>query len=211
MDGILTLIQILNALKLNRVHLLGHSMGACLASLAAGVAPERFLSVALIEGLGPFSHPADTACKQLSDYLDYLTKKEPKKSKGYDSFDKAARARAVKGYVSLGIAQKLCERGLREEQGFFYWRHDERLFVPSPLRMTEEQILACLQQVTAKTCLIIASEGFSFEVKLMQNRAKIMQHLDVKRLEGGHHIHMEEPEMVAGVLVDFFESRDQNK
>ena len=71
MDGVFNLIQIINALQLEQVHLLGHSMGACLASLVAGVAPERFLSLALIEGLGPFSHPAQTACKQLSDYLHH--------------------------------------------------------------------------------------------------------------------------------------------
>jgi pimeloyl-ACP methyl ester carboxylesterase len=41
-DGIFIVLEILNALKLKKVHLLGHSMGACLGSLIAGVAPERF-------------------------------------------------------------------------------------------------------------------------------------------------------------------------
>src|SRR5262245_54247330 len=51
-DGIFTVIEIINALKLDKVHLLGHSMGACLASLVAGVTPDRFPSLFLIEGLG---------------------------------------------------------------------------------------------------------------------------------------------------------------
>ncbi|TAL62476.1 MAG: alpha/beta hydrolase, partial [Legionella sp.] len=99
-DGIFNVIEIMNALELEQVHLLGHSMGACLGSLVAGVSPERFLSLSLIEGLGPFSHPADTACKQLSEYLHNMTRKGTKKSKGYQHFVKAVEARAASGYVS---------------------------------------------------------------------------------------------------------------
>ena len=50
-------------------------MGACLASLVGGIVPERFLSLSLIEGLGPFSQPAETACQQLREYTYFLTQK----------------------------------------------------------------------------------------------------------------------------------------
>lgn len=200
-DGIFTIIHIINALKLDKVHMLGHSMGACLASLTAGVAPERFLSLTLIEGLGPFSQPAQTTSTQLSSYMRYLTKEELKKSKGYTSIEKAARARSVKGYVSLDIAHTLCERGLIEREGLFYWRHDYRLLVASPLKMTEAQILSCLNAITTKTCLIIADKGFSFDSELMQNRAKAVKNLNLELLEGGHHIHMEKPAIVANILA----------
>lgn len=206
MDGIFSLIQIIRVLKLKQVHLLGHSMGACLASLAAGVAPEHFLSLALIEGLGPFSHPANMACKQLRDYLNYLLKEDNKQSKGYSSVDKAAKARALKGYVSYDIAKLLSERGLKEDQGAYFWRHDRRLLVPSPLRMTEEQILSCLEAIVAKTCLILGSQGFSFESELIAQRIKAAKQIEITRIEGGHHIHMEKPEEVANVLMSYFES-----
>ncbi len=204
-DGIFTVIEIINALKLDKVHLVGHSMGACLASLVAGVDPTRILSLFLVEGLGPFSHPAETACKQLSNYLGYLTRKTTKKSKGYDSLESAASARSVAGYVSLDIAKTLCERGVMEENGIYYWRHDRRLLVPSPLYMTETQILSCLQEIKAKTCLLWASQGFSFDSELMKVRIKTIANLRIERLNGGHHIHMEQPEVVATLLADFYQ------
>jgi pimeloyl-ACP methyl ester carboxylesterase len=207
-DGVFLVVQAIDALQLGNVHLLGHSMGACLASLLAGVAPDRLLSLMLVEGLGPFSHPADTACQQLSDYLAYLTRKQRKKSKGYKQFSDAAQARAVKGYVSLDIANTLCERSLIEKDGLFYWRHDPRLLVPSPLRMTEEQILSCLRQITAKTCLIWASQGFSFDSDVVQQRVRAIKNMEIFHLEGGHHIHMEKPGIVAQLLVDFVGYRD---
>ncbi|KTD55441.1 alpha/beta fold hydrolase [Legionella quateirensis] len=203
-DGIFTIVQIIDALKFQKVHLLGHSMGACLGSLLAGVAPDRFLSLSLIEGLGPFSSPEESACKQLSKYLESLTQTPTKKVKGYPKFDSAALARALKGYVSLDIAKSLCERGVKEDNGVYYWRHDRRLLDPSPLRMTEEQILSCLKNIKVNTCLIWASKGFSFDSEQMQKRIKVIKHLKIEHLEGGHHIHMEKPEAVGTLLANFY-------
>lgn len=205
-DGIFTVIQIINALHLDKVHLLGHSMGACLGSLIAGVAAERFLSLVLIEGLGPFSHPEETACQQLTSYLHYLTNKEVKKAKGYSNFENAALARSIKGYVSLDIAKTLCERGVKTENGMYFWRHDRRLLEPSPIRMTEGQILSCLRNIKTKTCLIWASKGFSFDSELMQERIKAVNNLKIEHPEGGHHIHMEKPEVIGALLADFYHS-----
>jgi pimeloyl-ACP methyl ester carboxylesterase len=201
-DGIFIVIEIINALKLDKLHLLGHSMGACLASLIGGIIPDRFLSLSLIEGLGPFSHPAETACQQLREYTKLLIKKS-KKTKGYDHPDNAAIARAFKGYVSLDIAKILCERSLVEDQGKFYWRHDPRLLVRSPLRLTEMQILSCLKEISAKTYLLVAKQGFSFDEELSNNRIKAVKNLTLKKINGGHHIHMEQPELISQLLVQF--------
>jgi len=202
MDGLFTVMRIIDELNFEKVHLLGHSMGACLCSLLAGVAPERFLSVNLIEGLGPFSSPDETACLQLAKYAQYL-QSENKPINGYDTFAKAALARSIRGYVSLEIAKILCERSLAEENGIFYWRHDRRLLYPSPLKMTEMQVLVCLQEIRVKTCLIWASSGFSFDSELMQGRIKAIKHLTIEHLEGGHHVHMEKPEVVGKLLANF--------
>lgn len=201
-DGIFIVIELINALKLDKVHLLGHSMGACLASLVGGVVPERFLSLCLIEGLGPFSHPAETACQQLREYAHFIVQKN-KKPKGYDHINSAALARAFKGYVSLDIAKILCERSLIEKKGKFYWRHDQRLLERSPLRMTETQILSCLQEITAKTYLLLSSRGFAFDTEIINTRIKTVKNLTLKKMDGGHHIHMEQPEVISKLLADF--------
>jgi pimeloyl-ACP methyl ester carboxylesterase len=204
-DGIFLVIEFMNSLGLDKVHLLGHSMGACLASLIAGVAATRLMSLSLIEGLGPFTHPAETACQQFSDYLEFIQQSATlKKFKGYESLEKAAAMRAIKGYVSVDLALRLCERALVEKQGLFYWKHDRRLLAPSPLKMTEEQVLSCLKQIRVKTLLLWASSGFSFDSHIMQERIRVIPNLVSQRFEGGHHIHMEQPQEIARRLGDFY-------
>ncbi|MDI1353124.1 MAG: alpha/beta hydrolase [bacterium] len=205
-DGLFLVLQIINALQLDKVHLLGHSLGACLASMIAGIAPERFLSLSLIEGLGPLTRSEESAQKQLSQYLQYLTQEKVKKYKGYAQFEHAALARSLKGYVSRDIAKILCERGLIKKKGYYYWRHDPRLLASSPLQMTEVQVLSCLEQIQAKTFLLWASEGFSFNYQLIAKRIMTVKHLTVERMSGGHHIHMEQPEAVAQLLADFYKT-----
>lgn len=203
-DGIFTLLELIKALQLEKIHVLGHSMGACIASLLAGVAPKQILSLYLIEALGPFSAPSESAAKQLSDYAHFLIHKHHKKSKGYNAFEHAVLARAQKGYVSLDIAQRLCERGLFEQDGRFYWRHDTRLMTPTPLRMTEEQVLSCLRGIEAKTHLLIAENGFSFDEAIMRNRIKSVKNIVLEQIHGGHHIHMEDPKEVGKLLIQFY-------
>ncbi len=202
-DGIFIIIELIKALNLKKIHLLGHSMGACLASLVAGVSPHLLNSLYLIEAIGPFSSPPETACSQLATYVNSIIRYR-RPPKGYEQFQHAVKARAAKGYVSQEIASILCERGISEKEGRFYWRHDQRLLGPSPLRMTEEQILSCLQNINTATELLVTSEGFIFDAEIMKKRISVVKNIQVKQLQGGHHIHMEQPEIVAQLLTDFF-------
>jgi pimeloyl-ACP methyl ester carboxylesterase len=204
-DGIFNVLEVIKALNLKQTHLLGHSMGACLASLIAAVAPEQILSMALIEGLGPFSNPESTAREQLAKYADKICKEQHKKARPYPSLEQAALARAERGYLAQEFVEILAQRGLQEKEQAYYWRHDRRLLISSPLTMTEGQVLACLQGIRAKSCLIWASEGFEYNPKLMQKRVEAVSNLQVYSLEGGHHIHMEQPATVAKCLTEFYQ------
>ena len=203
-DGIFTIVQIIDALQHQKVHLLGHSLGGCIASLFAGVAPERILSLALIEALGPLTSPEKSCRQQLSQYLQYSMMIEDKPTKPYSSLLLAAEARAKRGYLSLENSQLLCERGMYEKEGFFYWRHDKRLLAPSPLHMTEAQVLSCLSAITTKSILCCATNGFSFSEEDMQARIQSVKDITVVQLSGGHHIHMEKPDAVGRHLANFF-------
>ncbi|MFC3908749.1 alpha/beta fold hydrolase [Legionella dresdenensis] len=203
-DGILNIIQLINELGYQQIHLLSHSLGACLASLVAGVIPERILSLALIEALGPFTSPEQTCRDQLAQYAALLAVTQKKDGKPYPSLEDAAVARTKRGHLDIREARILCERGVEEQNGAYVWRHDRRLLSPVPLRLTENQVLSCLQAITAKSCLILASNGFSVDEQIMSKRIEAVQGLQIFKLEGGHHVHMEHPDTVAQCLGKFY-------
>lgn len=204
-DGIFNVLKIINALGFNQVHLLGHSMGACLASLIGGIVPNQILSMILIEALGPFSSPEESCCEQLAKFQFQQAHLPRKKERPYPSMALAAEVRAANGHLTLKEARILCERGVREENNLFYWRHDRRLLNASPLKMTEKQIISCLTQIKAKSCLIWGEDGFSFGEELVHEREKAVSDLTIYRLQGGHHLHMENPEKVAECIYAFYD------
>ncbi|WP_131781139.1 alpha/beta fold hydrolase [Legionella gresilensis] len=205
-DGVFTLINIIDALHIKKIHLLGHSLGACLASILAGIAPTRISTVALIEGLGPLSRPEDTCREQLSSYLFKSIEKKHSKPKFYSSIELAAKARAARGFLSLELVRLLCARGLSESHGKFYWHHDRRLVYPSPLSLTEAQIISCLSGITSPTCLILTEHGSLFNEDDIQHRIAAVKNLKIMKVSGGHHLHMENPSVVAQHLDNFYRS-----
>ncbi len=200
-DGIFTLFDAIEALGYRQFNLLGHSMGACLSSLMAGVAPERIDQLFLIEGLGPFSAPEQMCSEQLSRYLSHHNSGASQVIRPYDTIEDAAKARAKRGHISVELAKILCERGVSISSGQYIWCHDRRLVTPTPLYLTEGQILSCLANITASTRLIWANEGFEYNQTMMAKRIKTVPNLKQYHLKGGHHIHMEHPHAVAEIIL----------
>jgi pimeloyl-ACP methyl ester carboxylesterase len=204
-DGIFILNDIIDALGYEKVHLLGHSMGACLASLVTASIPDKIARMGLIEGLGPLSRTESECVQQIQTHLRYHTLLKTKLNKPYTSLEKAALARTKNRHIRLEDARILAKRGTIKKQDKYYWRHDIKLLSPSPLRLSEPQVLTFLKAIEAPTCLIWSSQGFKFDKQQMRKRVDAVPQLLQHKFKGGHHIHMEEPALVGEVLAQFFD------
>lgn len=205
-DYALDVIAMADGLGWGRFHLLGHSLGAGVASLVAGAFPERIERLALIEGLGPLtSEPGELpgALHRAWEKSERLARREPP---SYETFAAGVAARASGGAgISSAAATLLCERGLQERDGRWYWRNDARLTLPSPHRLTEPQALALVAAIEAETLLIVARAGLPFDRAAMQARVDRVRRLRVEHLEGGHHLHLEDAAgQVARLLGEHF-------
>ncbi|MCC5791849.1 MAG: alpha/beta hydrolase [Legionellaceae bacterium] len=202
-DAISLIRDLLAALGFKKMHLLGHSMGACIASLAGGVLDDRIQSLFLIDGLGPLTAAAEECQTQLRQYVLHEPEKS-RRTRSYASIKEAAQARARYGHISLAQARILCQRGTKKCDGQWFWRHDPRLLYSSPLRLTEEQTLSCLQAIEAPSALILAHDGFPFGEEVLRQRMAVIKPLHVFTVEGGHHVHMEHPEKIYAIARDFY-------
>lgn len=195
--------EVLEALALERVILLGHSMGAVIASLYAGVFPDRLSRLILIEGIGPMSVDEAEAPEKMKTYIQSWSKHRLMRNGLFASWEEAVRARQKAGKLRLESAQLLATRGAQEMNPGVMWKHDPRLKLPSRYQFSEAQTLAFLRQINCPALHIRASDSILPEPTLMSPRKAAISQLHEVLLEGGHHLHLDEPEPTAHVISQF--------
>lgn len=207
-DWLHDILDALDALGWARAHLLGHSMGATLASTLAAAAPERVAKLALVEGLGPLGGPAESAATRLREAvaarraLDTRRDDAPRVIKDLDT---AIAARLQATPMREADARLIVERNLQAAPAGWSWRSDPRLRLPSSTRLPEAAIRAILHAIDAPTLLVAAEPSPPyFPPSLRAERLACLRDATLHVLEGGHHVHMERAPEVGALLRDFF-------
>jgi pimeloyl-ACP methyl ester carboxylesterase len=192
-----------------RADLIGHSLGGTLASLFAAIYPERVDDLVLIEALGPLAAAADNALAQLRRALDQRRAFAGRKPlRIFSALDDAIAARMTANGLSAAAARTLVERGVVKVDGGFTWASDPRLTLASPQRFTEAQVLAMLQGIAARTLLMLAQPATSYlGSAMMDARAAQVAQIRVVHLPGNHHLHLEQADAVAAVVLEFLGER----
>ncbi len=187
--------------------LLGHSLGGIISVLIAGAVPERIERVALIDGLVPDTGEADKAPKKLGEALLAHIDLAAKKKTIYATVEQAVQVR-MRGFmpVSQLASELLAQRGLSPVAGGYSWSSDSRLTLPSPLRLTRAHAAAFVHAVQCPMSLILAEQGvLTKEPDFIKFLSTL--NLDVQRLPGGHHLHLDDEQgalAVAESLQIFF-------
>jgi pimeloyl-ACP methyl ester carboxylesterase len=192
-----------DALGFARFDLLGHSLGAGIATLLASAAPERIGKLALIEGLGPL---ADDGSQTLPRWRDaHAQRAVPRRAaRVFAAAEDAVAARVAAGDLDADEARPIVLRNLREAAGGFTWRSDPRLRLATPLRIEETQMRRLLAGIEAPTLLLLAEPATPYlPGAMMDARAACVADITVERLPGPHHLHIRHPLAVSRHLLDF--------
>lgn len=203
-DSARIVLEAIDALGLRSVKLLGHSLGGAVATVLAGAFPERIEKLVFIDSFGtlvdePSESPASLR-KHVAQWRELAGKQMPV----YPDVRKAAVARVVVGDLDFENALLLAERGTKRVPGGVTWRTDPRLRVHSALRLSEAHTQAFLSGITAPCLYIEASRGLDFVRKGAALRKHCVQQLTSLEVEGGHHVHMQNPQAVAQAIAEFF-------
>ena len=196
--------EIAAVLKWDSFILLGHSMGAAIASMAAGTFPERINKLVLLEGLGPAVDPEEKIAEGLRAWIEQDLGEQREERPVYKSASFVAqRLRAKLSDLSEESSHLLVKRGLEDVEGGVTWRADRRLRGKSPMRLSEKQVHVFLRSIRCPVLLFWAEDGWPFEAQVMRERVDCVRGLVVKKVEGGHHVHMERQELIAKEINDF--------
>ncbi|HET6655214.1 MAG TPA: alpha/beta fold hydrolase [Gammaproteobacteria bacterium] len=201
-DQVDLVLDVADALGLNQFDLLGHSLGAGIASLTAAAAPARIGTLLLIEGLGPLADDGSATLERwLEAHAERARKRRPPNV--FASIDDAVAARVAVSDLDADEARPIVERNLRETEGGYLWRSDARLRLRTPLRIEEMQIRRVLGGIEAATLLVLADPATPYlPSELMAARAACVPGIRVERVAGPHHLHIRRSNEVAKRLLD---------
>lgn len=214
-DWVVDVAAAADALGWDRFALLGHSMGAGITSLLAGTIPPRITRLALIEGLGPLACAHDDAPERLATAIQRRASRERRRARTHGDLEAAIeRLLQVNPALPPDAARLIVTRGTRPAEARdkdgdkadaegVTWRTDPRLRGFSPMRITEEHVLAFLTRIACPTLLIRGREGYPFDPRGIGLRVSQLRDVVVEEIPGGHHVHMEHPARVGGLLAPF--------
>lgn len=193
----------------DRFDLIGHSLGAGVAALLAGAQPERVRRLVLLEGLGPLSDDEARAPERMGQALaaEAAARKKEDRPRGYADPEQVAERLASAVSMQVTSARTLLRRGLvATADGRWDWRADGgALRLPSRLRMSEGQVVAYLRAIACRTLLVRAVPGMATDENYFKGRATNIAGLEYVELPGGHHVHLDDPAAVAGVVGPFLD------
>jgi len=201
LDYVSAVIAAASALQLARYTLLGHSLGAGIASLVAAATPQSIERLYLIEGLGPLGDDGSHTLQRFRDAV-VAPAAAGKSLRVFQDIEQAISARTLASGLRADLARPIVERGLAQADGGYRWRSDPRLTRPSAARLAESQIRALLAGIEAPTALLLSNPATPYlPSAMMQERAALLPRIAVAHMDGGHHLHLEHPQAVASWLL----------
>ena len=203
-DMVMDVIEAADVLGLESFSLLGHSMGAGVATYLAGTLQEKIDYVILIEGIGSIVQKPEKMPGDFRESAIQWMGRSKKQLPIYPEIESAVKARHQVGGILKSSVRPLVERGLKPVNGGYTWRSDPILKSKSRHYFTEEQAQAFIKEITAPVLLI---EGENTEkdywYELLQKRIPNVKNLQHQIVPGGHHLHLDNPEPVAMAIREF--------
>lgn len=203
-DGVADAMALVDCLGWQQFHVIGHSMGAAIGALMAASFPERVRSLVSIEALGPLVSAEESGPKRLAEHVQQRFK-QPRSPRVFTSIEEAVRLRADKAGPADALVEPLVRRNLRKITEGWLWRTDPRLRWRTPVRMTEPQVQAFLQQIVAPVAVIKAEDGLARTGADIERRLDCLVAGTLYTVPGGHHCHMEYPSLVGQIIFDWWQ------
>ena len=216
--------KVVSQLGWEKFSIISHSMGAFVASLYAGTFPNEVENLVLIEYGGYPSWIADKPDLVLVQYADGMANMSSRTPHVYESIE-AAAARREEPYTGNTLrkddALLITRRGTTATKDGVIFSHDSAFkksyfpFFPPQLSLN-----LILSKIKSAVLILEGSDSQDLIERGQESRLErlsiIFQHAKFKiwkTLLGGHHVHLENPELTAFQIKQFLslcESQDCN-
>ena len=175
--------------------------------MLSGTVPDRVERLVLLEGLGPVSTRPEHSPERLACALQEQARKAGRPLSTYPSRAHVAELlKASPSNLAPASIDTLLKRGLRDVERGVQWSSDKRLRYASRVRFTEDQVLAFLRRIACPTLLVLATDGLrmpSEPSEPSEKRVEALANLTRVEVPGRHHVHLDDPDLVAPHVAAF--------
>lgn len=189
--------QLLLNLSPNKRLLVGHSLGALIASCYSAAFPEQVSGLVQIEGYGPLAEEESETVSRLREGVLSRQRIRRKPARAFASLQDAIERRAKVNHLLPEQIAPIVTRGVVERDSQWYWRHDIKLQSQSLYRMSWQHAHSIRQHITCPQVVILGEQGFSHLQSFRQDASEAIQ---IELVAGGHHCHLQSPIRVIDLI-----------
>lgn len=206
-DYALDVAQLLDAVKLFPITIVGHSLGGAIALQYTGVYPERVKKVVAIEGLGPppgfiKDRPPHVRMAEWIVEMQSLARRHPRR---YATLEEAvARMREANPRLTEEQARHLTVHGsYRDEDGTYLWKFDNYVRAASPYLFNLREAQAIWSQIACPVLLVRGTESWASDPN-EDGRAGAFQNARAVNIEkAGHWVHHDQLDEFLRLVREF--------
>ncbi len=204
-DDLPQLVGLVDTLGWERFRLIGHSRGAIISALLAAAFPERVQQLVMLDALAPEPVPEAEFPRQMRRFILDKQRLLGSDNRLFTSVEEAVASRQERG-IGDAAARLLAERNLRPGRGGYTWTIDPRLKGASAVKLSAGQVEAVLRALDMPVLFLQSEEGYGGRhPELLALARRCIDRLELARVPGGHHCHMEAGAGdVAGRIEEFF-------
>jgi pimeloyl-ACP methyl ester carboxylesterase len=193
-------------LNWNRFDIIGHSFGATLGLMYAGLFPEKVRSTVCIDGIGNFpAAPSDIVQRLRRSVIQ--TPEE--RILSMSSIDEAVLLRQHSKIPTSELASReLISRGLKQVEEGYEWSNDTRLieeFLYSPITPAHYFQEQLFESIKCKVLIVLGAESGVFTPQIIARNSSLIKESKVLYQPGQHHLHIDHAEDVARAILPFLE------
>ena len=193
-DYTLDVDQLLRALEIKEITIIGHSLGGSIALQYTGTYPDRVKKVVAIEGLGPppeMLREQPAAHQRMRIWIGEMRALSRRRPHRYANLDEAVvRMQEANPRLTPDQARHLTIYGCyRDEDGTYLWKFDNYVRASSPYLFNMVDAFDIWTQITCPVLLLRGTESWASDPEI-DGRAKAFKTYEFHNIAGaGHWVH----------------------
>lgn len=197
---------LLESLDVEKISLIGHSMGGTISFLYAGTFPEKVRKLVLVEGIGPIAMRFVDTPPRMERWLAELKGLRQRKVVEYATLEKAAeRLRRKNPRLKPELALELASSGMKQiESGKWVWKFDPLHRTVAPQPFYSGQAVEFFRRIQCPVLIVDGAKSRQTPRPDLEERLSAIadrSHAEIE--DAGHMVHHDNPEGLAQAVTEF--------